>query len=453
MPTIAERAEQAWGGALEEHPWQGPNALEQMAEGVWFFHSFSNTVVFETDDDLVMVDPGIRNRSELRFEAVRAELNAPLHTAIYTQGHVDHVFGVDHYAEEARGRGWAPPRVIAHEAMPARFDRYRRTGGYNAVINSRQFRGGGTITPWATEFWSPDLTYRDRLDVTVGGQRFALRHARGETDDATWVFDHERRVLCTGDLFVWTVPNAGNPQKVQRYAGDWAEALRAMASLEPQLLLPGHGPPIAGADRVQQALGETAAYLEALERGTLALMNEGAPLDHIINEVAPPPELLDRPYLQPVYDEPEFIVRNIWRLYGGWYDGQPSHLKPAPEAAQAAEVARLAGGVEALTARASELADAGDLRLACHVADWAHDAAPDDAEARRTGGRSTRSGPRKSGRRWRWASTDRQRARWASIWRTSRSFARSSGRVRGNAQRVAQVGMGVASGRTLGEGV
>lgn len=382
MPVIADRAEQAWNGTLEEHPWQGPNALEQVAEGVWFYHSFSNTVVFETDDGLVMVDPGIRNRSERRFEAVREHLDTPLHTAIYSHGHVDHVFGVDHYAEEARERGWAPPRVVAHEDMPARFDRYRRTGGYNAVINSRQFRGGGTITPWATEYWSPDVTYRDRLDVTIGTQRFALRHSRGETDDATWVFAADRRVLCTGDLFVWVAPNAGNPQKVQRYAGEWAEALRAMATTEPEVLLPGHGPPIVGADRVQQALGDTAAYLESLETQTVALMNQGASLDQIVAAVGPPPELLDRPYLQPVYDEPEFIVRNIWRLYGGWYDGQPSHLKPASEAAQASEVARLAGGVEALTARAGELADAGDLRLACHLADWAFDAAPDNAEVR-----------------------------------------------------------------------
>ena len=382
MTTIAERAEQAWSGLLEGHPWQGPNALEQMTEGVWFYHSFSNTVIFETDDGLVIVDPGIENRSERRFEAVRAELDAPLHTAIYTHGHVDHVFGVDHYATQANEAGWPPPRVIAHEDLPARFDRYRRTGGYNAVINSRQFRGGGTITPWPTNYWSPSVTYRDRLDLEVGGQRFALRHARGETDDATWVFASDRRVHCTGDLFVWVAPNAGNPQKVQRYASEWAEALRAMASLDSALLLPGHGPPIVGEDRVQQALGDTAAYLETLERETVALMNQGASLDQIVNKVGPSPELLERPYLQPVYDEPEFIVRNIWRLYGGWYDGQPSHLKPASEAAQAAEVARLAGGAEELSARARELADAGDLRLACHVADWAYDAAPENAGAR-----------------------------------------------------------------------
>src|SRR2546430_11540937 len=50
----------------------------------------------------------------------------------------------------------------------------------------------------------------------------------------------------------------------------------------------------------------------------------------------------------------EFVVRNVWRLYGGWHDGNPAHLKPAPDAALAAEVAVLAGGPSRLAARRSE---------------------------------------------------------------------------------------------------
>jgi alkyl sulfatase BDS1-like metallo-beta-lactamase superfamily hydrolase len=107
-------------------------------------------------------------------------------------------------------------------------------------------------------------------------------------------------------------------------------------------------------------------------------MNEGATLNDIIHTVTPPAHLVDRPYLQPVYDEPEFIVRNVWRLYGGWYDGNPSHLKPAPDAALAGEVAALAGGVGPLVTRAQELSEAGDHRLACHLVELAWHAAGDD---------------------------------------------------------------------------
>jgi alkyl sulfatase BDS1-like metallo-beta-lactamase superfamily hydrolase len=179
-------------------------------------------------------------------------------------------------------------------------------------------------------------------------------------------------------MFIWASPNCGNPQKVQRYARDWAIAFRKMIALEPDVLLPGHGLPIVGAERVRRALDEGAELLESLVEQTLALMNEGARLDDIVHSVTAPPELLARPYLRPIYDEPEFVVRNIWRLYGGWYDGDPSHLKPAPAAALAIELASLAGGAGRLAERAREIAAAGDLRLAGHLAELAAQAAPDD---------------------------------------------------------------------------
>ena len=65
-----------------------------------------------------------------------------------------------------------------------------------------------------------------------------------------------------------------------------------------------------------------------------------------------PEHLLAKPYLRPVYDHPQFILRNIWRLYGGWYDGEPDNLLPAPRAEQAREWVALAGGVEKVLARA-----------------------------------------------------------------------------------------------------
>ena len=90
-----------------------------------------------------------------------------------------------------------------------------------------------------------------------------------------------------------------------------------------------------------------------------------------------PSEVLEKPYLRPLYDEPEFVVRNIWRLNGGWWDGVASHLKPAPNADLGAEIASLAGGPDVLMRRAMELLDS-DIRLACHLADLAGWAAPDD---------------------------------------------------------------------------
>jgi len=50
-------------------------------------------------------------------DTIRTWSELPLHTAVFTHGHIDHVFGVDLYEEEARTNGWTPPRVIAHTAL------------------------------------------------------------------------------------------------------------------------------------------------------------------------------------------------------------------------------------------------------------------------------------------------------------------------------------------------
>ena len=145
--------------------------------------------------------------------------------------------------QEAAAEGWAAPEVIAHHALPARFDRYIFTAGYNTIINRRQF--GFTDLQWPTEYRYPDRTYHDTLELSVGGLGFSLRHEKGETDDHTVTWQPDTRVLCCGDLFIWASPNAGNPQKVQRYPREWAAALRRMLELRrrvppPRPRLPRH---------------------------------------------------------------------------------------------------------------------------------------------------------------------------------------------------------------------
>jgi alkyl sulfatase BDS1-like metallo-beta-lactamase superfamily hydrolase len=131
---------------------------------------------------------------------------------------------------------------------------------------------------------------------------------------------------------------------------------------------------------VRAALLDTADYLESLYRQTLELLNRGATVYEIIETVKPPVALAERPYLQPIYDEPEFIVRNVVRCLGGWYTGVPSELKPAPRVQQAREIVGLAGGIARLLARAAQCLDTGDLRMASHWVDWAAEAEPDSHE-------------------------------------------------------------------------
>ncbi|HWF81143.1 MAG TPA: alkyl sulfatase dimerization domain-containing protein [Streptosporangiaceae bacterium] len=379
MADVLELAERLWRGEVSTakyHPVAVLGNLAEICDGVAFVPSFANVTAVATGDGLVLVDTGSAFVAKSVHEELRGWSGQRLNTAVYSHGHIDHVFGVPVWEAESAERGWPAPVVIAHEALPARFDRYIMTAGYNEVINQRQFGVPGLR--WPVEYRYPDRTYAEELTVTIGGVAFALRHEKGETDDHTITWLADRRVLCSGDLFIWASPNAGNPQKVQRYPREWAAALRRMIALEPEYLLPGHGVPIIGADRIRQALTDAADLLDSLVDQTLAIMNSGGRLDDAIHGVIPPPHLIDRPYLRPVYDEPEFIVRNVWRQYGGWWDGNPSTLKPAPDRELATELAALAGGARALAERATALASAGQLRLAGHLAELAWLAAPQD---------------------------------------------------------------------------
>ncbi len=380
-PDLLELSERIISGAMsidEHHPLQmASNArLQPITDDIAFIESFANVVATRTGDGLVIVDAGSPLHAQSIVETTRSWTDERLDTAVFTHGHVDHIYAVKLF--EAEGNG--PARVLAHEALPHRFRRYEATNGYNGIINQRQFQLPFPMFPG--DYRYPDETYESELAVTVGDTAFELRHDRGETDDHTWVWIPESKVLCTGDLFIWASPNCGNPQKAQRYCDEWAAALRKMAELGAEFLLPGHGLPIAGSERIKGVLTDTARYLESLFTQTIELMNAGARLDDIIHTVTPPDDLLGRPWLQPVYDEPEFVVRNIWRLYGGWYDGNPANLKPAPDAAVAAEVAALAGGVDRLVERALELSASGEHRLAAHLVEMASLAEPDVDEVR-----------------------------------------------------------------------
>jgi alkyl sulfatase BDS1-like metallo-beta-lactamase superfamily hydrolase len=379
VADLLELADRLWNGEAStegHHPVTQDLGLTEVADRTAFNAAFGNISGFATDDGLLLVDTGNQIFAATNHERIRGWNGERLGTVVFTHGHIDHVFGLAPFEAEADERGWAPPHVVAHELLPGRFARYVLTAGYNGVINQRQFQFAAPY--WPTEYRHPDELYRDEHTLEVGGETWELRHDKGETDDATWVWNPGRKVLCTGDLFIWASPNCGNPQKVQRYPREWAAGLRKMQALGAEVLLPGHGFPIMGADRIDQALGETAELLESLVAQTLELMNAGARLDEIVHAVHAPAHLLDRPFLKPVYDEPEFVVRNLWRLYGGWYDGNPANLKPAPDAVLAAEVAALAGGAGRLAERAQEVAAAGDLRLAGHLAEMAALAAPGD---------------------------------------------------------------------------
>jgi len=358
-------------GDLSERVNRVTGELSVLHDDVAMVEAFSHVVAFRTGDGLVLFDTSLATFGPVVRERLTEWVgDERVNTIVYTHGHVDHVGGAAALRDDRTV-------VVGHENVAVRFARYDLTNGYNAAINRRQF--GRDMLTFFDDWVQPTMTYETSLSLSVGGLDLELHHGRGETDDHTWTWIPSLKAICAGDFLIWAFPNAGNPQKVQRFPGEWAQAMRDMAAMEPELYLPAHGLPIEGRKRIAGVLDDVATALEGLVRDVLAMMNDGAPLDDIVHSVRVPESLLQKPYLRPTYDEPEFVVRNIWRLYGGWWDGNPAMLKPAHPTAVAAELASLAGGAQRLASRARELMSS-DIRLACNLVELAAQAAPTDAE-------------------------------------------------------------------------
>ncbi len=374
--------EQLWNGSAQMEEWTAAvsqGAVTSVADNIITVHTtyFCGSVTaIRTADGLVLVDTANQATVETVLALVRSWDDSRIHTVIYTHGHIDHTGGITAIDLAAAAKGQPRPTIIAHRDVARRMNRYALTQGLNSIVQGQQFNDPDYVYPTGQR--QPDVIYDDTHSLRIGGERIELFHGRGETDDATFVWLPNRRILASGDFVIWMFPNAGNPRKVQRYAAEWAAALRKMERLEPEIVIPGHGPVIFGKHRAAQVLRDGAEVLEHLVRESLALINRGATLDQLLHAVTAPTEYLAKPYLRAKYDDPEFLVRAIYHLYAGWFDGNPAHLKPASAADLALEFARLAGGANKLAERAAVLAEAGNTRLAAHLAEFASDAAPDD---------------------------------------------------------------------------
>ena len=371
----------AFGGVGAFDPMMGK--LEVIEPGIALFHGFANVAFAYGGGEMLAADTSSAAMGALAVKAIREVTSEPFAFLIYTHGHGDHAFGTEAFINDNLSRGYRRPKIWAHEDVLQRFERYRLTRGWQSYINSLQF--GVRVPPEAMfadkSFTRPDLTYRDMQLLELEREPVELRHAMGETDDATWVWMPRRRLAMVGDLIVSSLPNTGNPNKVQRYTLEWAEALEQIAVRKPRIVLPGHGPAYLGEDVCHELLTETARALRFIHDAVVSRLNRGEwPIDIVESDIKLPAELASKRFLRPVYGCVPFIVQDVIRRYAGWWSGQPSQMFPAKRSEVAAEILGLCGR-DQLLARARALKDAGQLRQALAIAEMALDANPSDADA------------------------------------------------------------------------
>jgi alkyl sulfatase BDS1-like metallo-beta-lactamase superfamily hydrolase len=328
-----------------------------------------NAVLFETDAGLVLVDTGMAPAGPAILQAIRSVSDKPLHTVIYTHGHVDHAYGTWALLEAGE-----KPQIVAQRAIMDRFERYVMLRGSLArYMNQPPEHLPRSLADIAL----PTRLFDDALDLEIGGEHFVLKHHRGETDDQLYVWAPARGVLASADYYQGFLPNAGNGKRVQRHVRDWIEALREMAALQPRILLPAHGAAMQDPPRIARELTLLADALQSIREQTLDGLNRGLRKDQVVAAVQLPEALAREPSLRNYYVSAQDIAKMIVKEYTGWWDDLPADWTPSTPEEQAAQIAELAGGTAVLERRARELVGS-DVRMASHLAQWAWLAAPDE---------------------------------------------------------------------------
>ena len=339
----------------------------------------SNAYLVATDDGDVLVNTGLGIEAPFHRAAFEAERRAPLRYILITQGHVDHVGGIDLF------KSLHPTAVvIAQENIYACQADDERLKGFRQRRNLRFFPeflrpldaaarptpDGGLGT--AQSVARPDVTFAREHRFEVGAVGIELHSVPGgETLDSMLVWLPRERILFSGNALGPLFPHLPNLYTIRgdrlRFALPYLDAVQKMIDLGPELLVTGHFAPIAGAALIREELERLRDAVRYLHDRTVEGMNAGKDVFALMREIRLPPEL----EVGEDYGTVPWAVRAIYEGYAGWFGFRSTtELYDRPVQTVYAELAELAG-VEALIILAEAKLSEGQPLEALHFAEIA----------------------------------------------------------------------------------
>jgi alkyl sulfatase BDS1-like metallo-beta-lactamase superfamily hydrolase len=358
----------------------------RVADGIYRSGGTTAAYLLLTQGGRVIVNTGMGFEAPHHkrvFDAVRA---GPTHHIITTQGHVDHLGGVDLF-KEAGTTYVAQQNNAACQADDARIRTLRmRTAGIWFDMLGTDARRIATENPGVPMRQAepvPDVTFDQRLDLDVDGLRLELHAAVGETIDSAIVWLPDRRTALISNLLGPLFPHFPNLNTLRgdryRFVEPYLESVRALRALRPEALITGRHEPIVGGALIDASLARLHDAVEYVHHRALEGFNAGVDVWTLMDEITLPPELR----VGQGYGKVSWAVRTLWESYVGWFKlRSTTELYPDSADAALAELVE-AAGTEAALERAVAALHRGEAPLAIKLGEaaLAVDADSDGARA------------------------------------------------------------------------
>ena len=294
----------------------GAHRFERIADGIYYgtasgtMQVGANSPVFVTDTEAMIIDSGTSPAAgRALVQDVKALTDKPVKYVIDSHFHYDHLFGNQVFGPDVQiiGHDHTRERLKANtleqytfltsvRPVPERVAALRQrisqeTDPQQKATLERQVQNSLAYVEQVKEVKQtpPNVTFDNTMTLYRGGRELHLMYlGRGHTDTDVVTFLPRERIVATGDLMESVISYMGDS-----YPEEWIATLEKLKALDFDTVLPGHGVPFKGKERItafQEYLRDLIAQTNALKRQGLSA-EDAAPKIDLMKHAATFPQI------------------------------------------------------------------------------------------------------------------------------------------------------------------
>ena len=382
------------------------HGLFEVAPKCWQVRGYdiSNITFVEGATGWIVIDPLTAGRTaKASLELANHQLGErPVVAVIYTHSHADHfggVLGVTTQADVEAGRCIIiAPEGFLHEAVSENI-----IAG-PAMLRRSAYQFGPLLPPGPDAHIDAGLgkgvphdisaLLAPTHDIIHTGQEMVVDGVRivfqltPETEAPAEMnfFFPEFGWLCTAENCTHTMHNLVPIRGAQvRNALAWSKYINEVIELfsdKATLMFASHHWPRWGTNNVREFLTLQRDLYKWMHDQTMRLANKGYVPNEIAAELHLPDEFLAESHTRGYYGDLVHNCKAVYQRYLSWYDGNPANLNRLAPSEAGRRYVELAGGADALLAKAQAWFNAGEYRWVAELVNHLVFADPSNIQAR-----------------------------------------------------------------------